>query len=370
MTKKEAIEYSINLAKSVKENDIRPNPFVGAILLDSNNEIIGKGYHQKFGGPHAEVFAINEALAKIKDLSETTLYVSLEPCSHYGKTPPCCDLIIEHKIKKVVIASLDPNPKVESVEQLKKAGIEVEVLNETSAITLNRRFFTQHVLNRPYFILKSASTIDGKIADRNNKSKWISNSDSRQFVHSALRSNADAILTTYKTIIEDKASLTIRIDGTPIKETNVIIIDKDLHLLKEINKALPIFYKRSNTKIYFITAKASNPIIDKNIEFIEGEFNSDGLVFKSVANELLNRGFYTILTEAGKKLNSSLIDQRSADELYLFIAPKILNDQEGVALLGNDKANNINDTFNLELEHIQRFEDDVLLHYKFKQDFC
>ncbi len=89
-----------------------------------------------------------------------------------------------------------------------------------------------------------------------------------------------------------------------------------------------------------------------------------------MANELLNRGFYTILTEAGKKLNSSLIDQSSADELYLFIAPKILNDQEGVALLGNDKANNINDTFNLELEHIQRFEDDVLLHYKFKQDFC
>ncbi len=370
MTKKEAIQYTINLAKSVKENDIRPNPFVGAVLLDSNNEVIGKGFHQKFGGAHAEVFAINEALTKIKDLSETTLYVSLEPCSHYGKTPPCCNLIIEHKIKKVVIASLDPNPKVESVEQLRKAGIEVEVLNEPSAVTLNRRFFTQHILNRPYFILKSASTIDGKIADRNNKSKWISNAFSRQFVHAALRSNADAILTTYKTIVEDKASLTIRIDGTPTKETNVIIIDKDLDLLKEKNKALPIFYKRSNTKIYFITDKSNNPIMDKNIEFIKGEFNSDGLIFKSVANELLNRGLYTILTEAGKKLNSSLIDQRSADEFYWFIAPKILNDQEGVALLGNDKETNINDTFNLELTNIQRFEDDVLLHYNFKRSFC
>ena len=123
MTKKEAIEYTINLAKSVKENDIRPNPFVGAVLLDSNSEVIGKGFHQKIGGAHAEVFAINEALTKMKDLSKTTLYVSLEPCSHYGKTPPCCDLIIKHKIKKVVIASLDPNPKVESVAQLKKAGI-------------------------------------------------------------------------------------------------------------------------------------------------------------------------------------------------------------------------------------------------------
>ncbi len=370
MTKKEAIEYTINLAKSVKENDIRPNPFVGAVLLDSNSEVIGKGFHQKIGGAHAEVFAINEALTKMKDLSKTTLYVSLEPCSHYGKTPPCCDLIIKHKIKKVVIASLDPNPKVESVAQLKKAGIEVEVLNEPSAITLNRRFFTQHLLKRPYFILKSASTIDGKIADRNNNSKWISNEVSRQFVHAELRSNADAILTTYKTIIEDKASLTIRINGTPIKETNVIIIDKNLELLKESNKALPIFYKRSNTKIYFITTKASNPIIDKNIEFIEGEFNADGLVFKSVATELLNKGLYTILTEAGQKLNSSLIDQHTADELYWFIAPKILNDQVGVALLGNDKENNINDTFNLELANIQKFEDDVLLHYYFKQSFC
>jgi diaminohydroxyphosphoribosylaminopyrimidine deaminase/5-amino-6-(5-phosphoribosylamino)uracil reductase len=276
-------------------------------------------------------------------------------------------LIIQHKIKKVVIASLDPNPKVASVEKLMAAGIEVEVINESLALTLNRRFFTQHIQQRPYFILKTASTIDGKIADRNNKSKWISNELSRQFVHTQLRTNTDAILTSYKTVLEDEASFTIRINGAPTKETNVIIIDKTLTLLNKEFEELPIFYKRTNSKIYFITDKKDTPSVSSSIEFIHGVFNEDGLVFSSIVGQLLEKRLYTILTEGGRKLNSSLIDQNMVDELYWFIAPRLLNDQQAISMFGIDKLNSLDNSHNLELVNMQRLQNDILLHYYINQ---
>ncbi len=367
MNKKEAIDYCINLAKNANENDIRPNPFVGAIIVDEADQVIGEGFHQKLGGPHAEVYAIEQALQKTTDLSQSTLYVSLEPCSHFGKTPPCVNLIIQHKIKKVVIASLDPNPKVSSVEKLMAAGIEVEVMNEPLAITLNKRFFTQHTQHRPYFILKTASTIDGKIADRNNKSKWITNEHSRQFVHTHLRSNTDAILTSYKTVLQDEASFTIRLDGAPIKETNVIIIDKALTLLNTAYHSLPIFYNRTNTKIYFITDKKDTPNVSSTIEFIHGIFNEDGLVFSSIVRQLLEKGLFSIMTEGGRYLNASMMHQNIADELYWFIAPKLLNDQQAVSAFGIDQLNPLENASTLELVNMQRLQDDILLHYYIKK---
>jgi diaminohydroxyphosphoribosylaminopyrimidine deaminase/5-amino-6-(5-phosphoribosylamino)uracil reductase len=265
-----------------------------------------------------------------------------------------------------VIASLDPNPKVSSVEKLMAAGIEVEVMNEPLAITLNRRFFTQHTQHRPYFILKTASTIDGKIADRNKKSKWISNEVSRQFVHTKLRKNTDAILTSYKTVLEDEASFTIRINGAPIKETNVIIIDKALTLLNTANNTLPIFYNRTNSKIYFITDKKDTPSCSNSIEFIYGVFNKDGLVFSSILGQLLEKGLYTILTEGGRYLNASLMHQKIVDELYWFIAPKLLNDQQAVSMFGIDQLNPLENASTLELVNMQRLQDDILLHYYIK----
>lgn len=366
MTQKEAIEYTINLAKKAIDNEIRPNPFVGAVILDQDGKILGEGYHQKIGGPHAEVFAIEQALQKTADLSHATLYVSLEPCSHFGKTPPCADLIIQHKIKKVVIASLDPNPKVASVEKLMAHGIEVIITNELKSEYLNARFFTNQIKKRPYYILKFASTIDGKIADYEKNSKWISNASSRQFVHDQLRSNVDAILTSYKTVIEDQASLTIRNGIDEIKETNVLIVDKDLILLQEQYATLPIFYSRTITKIIFITATAPAFRLPENIRFVIGEFNENGLVFSSISNQLLELGMYKILTEAGSQLNSNLIDQCVADEMYWFIAPSILNDSNAISMLGIDKTCALESKRNLSLTDVKVLEQDVLLHYIFK----
>jgi len=366
MNKKEAIDYCINLAKSANENEIRPNPFVGAVIIDHEGQLIGEGYHQKLGGPHAEVFAIEQALQKTADLSQSTMYVSLEPCSHYGKTPPCVDLIIQHQFKKVVIASLDPNPKVESVEKLRLAGIEVEIINDPSAITLNKRFFTNQLKNRPHYILKLASTIDGKIADYAKNSQWISNVASRQFVHDHLRANVDAIMTSYKTVIQDQASLTIRNTAGTIKETNVLIIDKNLELLEKQYESLPIFYPRTVTKIIFITANPPSIQLPENMDYIIGTFDEDGVLFSSLSTKLLELGYYKILTEAGSQLNSSMIQENIADELYWFIAPAILNDLNALPMLGLDTKIVLDKKVGLSLIETKVIDGDVLLHYHFK----
>ena len=365
MTQKEAIEYAINLAKKANENEIRPNPFVGAVIIDHEGQLIGEGYHQKLGGPHAEVYAIKQALQKTSDLSQTIMYVSLEPCSHFGKTPPCVDLIIQHKIKKVVIASLDPNPKVASVEKMKEAGIEVEVINDATASLLNARFFTNQNKKRPYYILKLASTIDGKIADYAKNSQWISNAASRQFVHDHLRANVDVIMTSYKTVIQDQASLTIRNTAGTIKETNVLIIDKNLELLEKQYESLPIFYPRTNSKIILITAQAPSTHLQENVECITGLFNEQGLVFSSISAKLLELGYYKILTEAGSQLNSSMIQQNTADELYWFIAPSILNDVNALPMLGLDEFRGLDKKVQLSLIETKVIDQDVLLHYHF-----
>jgi len=366
MTQKEAIEYAINLAKKANENEIRPNPFVGAVVLDQEGQLIGEGYHQKLGGPHAEVYAIEQALLKTSDLSQATIYVSLEPCSHYGKTPPCVDLIIQHKIKKVVIASLDPNPKVASVTKLMEHGIEVEVIQDVSAQLLNTRFFTNQLKNRPHYILKLASTIDGKIADYAKNSQWISNSASRQFVHEHLRANVDAIMTSYKTVIQDQASLTIRNTTGDIKETNVIVIDKNLELLEKQYTSLPIFYPRTDTKIIFITAHPPSNPLPENMDYIIGTFDEEGLVFSSISAKLLELGYYKILTEAGSQLNSSMIQQNVANELYWFIAPSLLNDINGLPMLGLDEFRGLDKKVQLSLIETKVIDQDVLLHYHFE----
>ena len=366
MTQKEAIEHTLNLAKKAHENQIRPNPYVGAVVLDQEGNLIGEGFHQKLGGPHAEVYAIEQALQKTSDLSQATLYVSLEPCSHYGKTPPCADLIIQHQFKKVVIASLDPNPKVASVAKLMEHGIEVEVVHDPTASLLNARFFTNQLKNRPHYILKLASTIDGKIADYAKNSQWISNAASRQFVHDHLRANVDAILTSYKTVIQDRASLTIRNTGGAITETSVLVIDKNLDLLQKQHESLPIFYPRTTTKIIFITANPPSFQLPENMDFIIGTFNEEGLLFSSISAKLLELGYYKILTEAGSQLNSSMIQQNIADELYWFIAPAILNDLNALPMLGLDTEIALDKKVQLSLIETKVIDGDVLLHYRFE----
>ena len=184
------------------KGDVLPNPMVGCVVLDKDGNIVSKGYHKKYGENHAE----RDALLKLKnnEAEDGTLYVNLEPCSHYGKTPPCVDLIIEHKVKKVVIGMRDPNPKVDGLSKLREAGTEVvEGILEEDAKFLNRIFIKNIIQKIPYVVLKTATTMDGKIATKSGDSKWITSDEARKEVY-RMREEFDCILTSSNTVIAGK----------------------------------------------------------------------------------------------------------------------------------------------------------------------
>jgi diaminohydroxyphosphoribosylaminopyrimidine deaminase/5-amino-6-(5-phosphoribosylamino)uracil reductase len=295
MTSADYLHTAFLLAKRANSKDIRPNPFVGAIVVDEKGIIIGEGFHQKAGEAHAEVLAINDALAKSKDLSNSTLYVSLEPCSHSGKTPPCTLLILEHKIPKVVIGSMDPNPLVAGAKALTAAGVNVEICILPEIVELNSSFNINQLNKRPKFIVKAATTLNGKMGDRFGKSKWISNDKSRHYVHAVLRTNADAILTTATTVIRDNATMNSRVAELEPKELNLIIIDKKLDILKEENKALNIFYKREKTKIYLVTDKTFENTLPEHIEIINVNMHEGECDLLALSTILLNNRSIKIL---------------------------------------------------------------------------
>jgi diaminohydroxyphosphoribosylaminopyrimidine deaminase/5-amino-6-(5-phosphoribosylamino)uracil reductase len=362
MTSADYLHTAFLLAKRANSKDIRPNPFVGAIVVDDKGIIIGEGFHQKAGEAHAEVLAINDALAKTKDLSNSTLYVSLEPCSHSGKTPPCTHLILEHKIPKVVIGSMDPNPLVSGAKKLKDAGVNVEICILPEIVKLNSTFNINQLNKRPKFILKSATTLNGKMGDRFGNSKWISNDKSRNYVHQVLRSNADAILTTAKTVIKDNATMNSRV--AEAKELNLIIIDKKLDILKEENKALNIFYKREKTKIYLVTDKTFENKLPEHIEIINVNIQEGECDLNQLSTILLNKNICEILVEAGGKLNASLIKAKIIDELNVFICPSLLIDNSSINLFNSSELQQIENSIQLSLLETLSFDNDIMMKYK------
>lgn len=364
MNSEDYLHIAFLLAKRANSKDIRPNPYVGAIVVDHNGEIIGEGYHQKAGNAHAEVLAINSALIKNSDLSNATLYVTMEPCSHTGKTPPCTNLILAHKIPKVVIGSMDPNPLVSGAKILSDAGVNVEIGIQPKIVELNSTFNINQLNKKPKYVLKAATTINGKIADRQSNSKWISNEKSRVYVHQILRSNADAILTTAQTVIKDNAKMNIRVPDEDAKELNLIIIDRALSVLEPVNKGLGIFYDRKKTKIYLLTDKDYTNELPQNIEIIKANFLEGAIDLSELNEMLLNKNICEILVEGGGKLNATLIKQQIADELVMFICPSLLLDNEAINMFKDSEFQSIENRVQLSLIETLQFDDDLLLKYK------
>jgi len=212
---------------------VSPNPMVGCIVV-YKDKIIGEGFHRQYGGPHAEVYAI-DSVQKKELLSESTVYVSLEPCAHFGKTPPCADLLVASGVKKVVIANVDPNPQVagKGIAILENAGIELQVgVMEKEGLELNRRFFKYISQKKPYVILKWAETADGFIARPDYSSKWISNEYSRKLVHK-WRTEEDAVLVGKNTALHDNPMLNVR--HWPGKNPLRIVLDRNLQLPQTLN---------------------------------------------------------------------------------------------------------------------------------------
>lgn len=289
--------------------DVAPNPMVGCVIVH-NGLIIGEGYHMKYGGPHAEVNAIR-SVKNQELLTESTLYVSLEPCAHFGKTPPCSDLIIEKCIPKVVIGTIDPFTEVagKGIERMQKAGIEVEVgVLEKKCRNLNRRFFTFHEQKRPYIILKWAQTLDGFIdTDRTETQHptWITNALAKRLVHKQ-RSEESAILIGTNTAEYDNPALTVRewSGNQPIRMT----IDRTGRL----NSGLTIFDGNAPTWVF---TGIDHPD-SENLKFIQLDFERN--ILPQMMDELYQRKILSVIVEGGSELLNSFLELNLWDEAFVY----------------------------------------------------
>lgn len=296
---------------------VAPNPLVGCVIVHEGR-IIGEGYHQQFGGPHAEVNAIF-SVKNPKLLSEASLYVNLEPCAHHGKTPPCADLLVKHRLKRVVIANRDPFEEVDGkgIARLRQAGIEVETgLLEAEGKFLNRRFFTFHSQRRPYIVLKWAQSIDGKmdrirkVGDGQAPAK-ITGSESNRLVH-RWRSEESGILVGSTTALLDDPRLTVR--GWKGSNPTRVVLDRRGRL----SESLKVFDDAAPTLCFSNRNKQAN-----SNEWIALAPGSDGI--EQVLEVLYERGVQSVLVEGGSEIHHELLAKELWDEARIFVAPEGLS---------------------------------------------
>ncbi len=350
------MELAIELAKR-GEGKVNPNPMVGAVIV-KDGIIIGEGYHEKYGEGHAEVNAF-ESLKE--DPSGATMYVTLEPCSHYGKTPPCVDKIIQSKIKRVVIGMIDPNPLVagNGVDKLKRAGIEVKVgVLEDKCKKLNEIFIKYILTKKPYVVLKTAMSLDGKIATRNGESKWISSEKSRLQVHN-LRNKFSAIMVGVNTVIKDNPELTCRIKNgnDPIR----IIVDSTLRI--PINSK--VLQNKDNKTIIATTKRASinsmQELLKKNIKVIIIDEKNGQVDLNALIKKLGELGIDSILLEGGSTLNYSALEENIVDKVMIYIAPKIIGGESSKTPVGGRGIDKLKDAFKLKNIAINILDEDILV---------
>jgi len=307
---------------------VSPNPLVGCVITDHAGTIIGEGAHLIFGGPHAEPNAIADAEAKGHSVEGATVYVTLEPHCHQGKTKPCSRLLVEKKIARCVIAMEDPNPLVNGggIRELREAGIEVEVgLCQAEAKELNRFFIKHSTTGQPYITLKLASSLDGRSALSNGESRWITSEASRKRVHE-LRAEHDAVLIGTRTAQIDDPALTVRlVEG---RQPRRIVLDPrldlplSLQLFSDVHRAKTILV--TSTKTFEREKKKVSELQMLGLEVLSIPSQNDRIDLQALFTELGKRGMSSILVEAGPTLASAVIASAIFDELQLFVAPVML----------------------------------------------
>ena len=333
----------IELAK-LAEGEVSPNPLVGCVVYDRSGREICCGYHERFGQNHAE----RNALLKLKnkEASGGTLFVNLEPCSHFGKNPPCADFIIEHGLSKVVVGIRDVNPIVagNGIKKLKDAGIDViEGVLKDECSKLNEVFIKNMTEHKTFVAVKTAATLDGKIATHCGSSKWITSDSAREEVRN-IRKRYDALMTSSATVIADNPSMEHKCN---------IILDRELKTLNGYkiydNKRVIVFYDES------FEAPCCN------VEFIKTPIKDSKLDLEFVFNKLYDMKIMSVLIEAGGHLNGSALEY--ADKIYHFIAPKILGDNDGLSCFDFRKADDINISDKFKIDSVNLFGPDLLLTY-------
>ncbi|MCX7973970.1 MAG: bifunctional diaminohydroxyphosphoribosylaminopyrimidine deaminase/5-amino-6-(5-phosphoribosylamino)uracil reductase RibD [Candidatus Aminicenantes bacterium] len=329
-----------------------PNPYVGAVVV-KGNKIIGYGYHEQPGKPHAEVVALEMAGEKSRD---STLYVTLEPCVHWGRTPPCVETVLRFRPKRVVISSLDPNPIVykKGVERLREKGIEVDLgcLKEINE-KLNEAYFKFVRHGRPWVILKAALSLDAKIAAVDGSSKWLTGPLARDYVH-LLRGEVDALLVGINTILKDNPRLTVRHPLWPKKHLTRVILDSQLRL--PLNSRLlntldqgPIIVFSSNQA----SSRKQKLLEKKGVKIIKVSHDGRWLNLEQVLEELGQLGIASILVEGGGQVLTSFFEQNLADKIYLHIAPCFLGGERATSLFKGHGFPSIENR--LKLRHYRTF---------------
>ncbi len=338
-----------------------PNPMVGAVIV-KDGAIIAKGYHQKHGEAHAEINALK--IAKEKALG-ATMYVTLEPCSHYGKTPPCTNAIIEAGIKRVIIASKDPNPLVagRGIEALKASGIEViEGVLDQANQDLNKVFFHYMREQKPYVTMKTAMSLDGKIATKSYDSKWITNEKSRAFVHES-RAQHMAIMVGYGTVLHDNPRLTARLDK-PLRQPIRIICDTYGQMPLESQ----VLNTTAAKTLIATTTLAPKDKLEafkaKGAEVITVPLSQGDLDLNTLMRQLKDRQIDSVYLEGGATLNDAAVRAGIVCEVHSFIAPIILGSKAAITPVGGLGFNTIKEAPRFKRRDIKTFEDDILIIYE------
>lgn len=345
---------------------VNPNPMVGCVIV-KDNHIIGEGYHEYYGGLHAERNAIKNCVSDVKD---ATLYVTLEPCCHHGKTPPCTDIIIEKGIKKVVIGLLDPNPLVsgKGISILQKAGIEVVYgVEEDKIKELNKIFLKYITTKRPYVLMKTAMTLDGKIASCTGDSKWITNEKSRMMVHQ-LRSEMMAVAVGIGTANADNPMLNCRLNENAHQPIRIIIdssvsISLDSNLVKTACSCKTIIahtHKASQSKIQVLN--------DLNVKTLLCNEKDNHVDINDMMIKLGELGIDSILLEGGATLNAAFLNEKQVDEVYAFIAPKIIGGEHSKSVVAGEGVKLMKDAILLKDIIVENIDNDILIKGKIIKD--
>jgi diaminohydroxyphosphoribosylaminopyrimidine deaminase/5-amino-6-(5-phosphoribosylamino)uracil reductase len=337
-----------------------PNPMVGAVVV-RNGVVVGRGFHQLPGGPHAEVHALDAAGAAAQG---ATLYVTLEPCNHTGRTPPCTAKILAAGIQRVVIGMQDPNPHVAGggAEFLRSRGIDIRLgVGEAEARQLNEAFVKYIRTGRPFVTAKCAATLDGRMATRTRDSKWITGESARAFAHE-LRHAADAVLVGVGTIAADNPLLTVRLNDRRLKDPIRVILDTHLRIAPDAR----VLNHTSAAETWVIagggaSAKSPGRLIRKGVRVIEAETRDGRVDVGPLMDRLGAMGVTSILIEGGSRVLASAFKAGIVDKVIFFYAPLILGGDDGVPICSGAGAERIKDAIRLDRIITRRFGDDVMI---------
>lgn len=336
---------------------VSPNPMVGAVVVRDGG-VVGSGFHRVFGGPHAEVEALKDAGERALGAD---LYVTLEPCCHYGKTPPCTEAVIGSGIRRVFVGMIDPHPSVsgEGIKKIQQAGIDVTTgILEKDCRTVNESFIKFTTARLPFVTLKTALSMDGKTATYCRDSKWISGKRSRKTVH-RLRSHSDAVMVGIETVMADDPLLTVRLDGCKTRQPLRIVVDSRLRIPLEsrmLGDNVVIATVEGNSK----TEKAGK-LIARGVELIETPAKQNRVDLRALMQRLADRDIASILLEGGSELNSSALEAGLVDKVIIFYAPKIIGGAKAPGMVGGEGIKSVADAIGIERITLRRVDDDIMV---------